>query len=81
LKKQKQKNLATWSEPLRQDRSPTSESFLLLFFKKEGLSRLSACLAPWHRPDPSRRPPGQLAKKNRLLATAVEPLAEFQPRR
>jgi hypothetical protein len=32
------------------------KSFLLLFFKKEVLSCLSVCLAPWYRPHPSPPP-------------------------
>jgi hypothetical protein len=37
FEKKNQKTFAPWAEPVRKGRSQTSKSFLLLFFKKEGL--------------------------------------------
>jgi hypothetical protein len=55
LKKRTKKLLQIQAEPLRKGRSQLSKSFLLLFFKKEGLP--AACLT-------YDRLPGQLQKKN-----------------
>jgi hypothetical protein len=38
LKKRTKKLLIIWAEPMRKDRSQADKSFLLLFFKKEGLA-------------------------------------------
>jgi hypothetical protein len=38
LKKRTKKLLQVWAEPIPTDRSQTCKRFLLLFFKKEGLT-------------------------------------------
>ncbi len=50
FEKKNQKTLRIRLRSLLENRSRIIRSFLLLFFKKEVLSRLSVCLAPCHRP-------------------------------
>jgi hypothetical protein len=62
LKERTKKLLQIQAEPLRKGRSQFSKSFLLLFFKKEGLP--AACLT-------CDRLPGQLQKKNQKTFTKL----------
>jgi hypothetical protein len=70
LKKRTKKLLQIQAEPLRKGRSQFSKSFLLLFFKKEGLP--AACLT-------CGRLPGQLPKKRqKRLRTGLSSSGEAE---
>jgi hypothetical protein len=42
FEKKNQKTFESWAEPIRRGRSQVGKSFLLLFFKKEGLAACPA---------------------------------------